>query len=185
MKTSNIVELFKNMATGEKRKRIIVAALLLGIALIFLSEIHPPKKQVEIEKSLSNLEYAQYIEDRLCELIESIDGVENAKVMVTLENGAEYVYANETNIKRDRTEDMGDNTTKQVQSLSSENKFILVETDSGRKTALVKTQIEPVIKGVAIVCSGRGGAVVEKDITDAVTTVLGIGANQVSISKLK
>ena len=184
----NVIE-FKEKISGQKdiKIKIIVGALILGIALIFMSEVGGSKKSKDTSEvsEQDNLEYIEYMEERLVKLVESIDGVDEAKVMVTLENGIEYVYANENQMQRDLTEDMGEENSRLQDRLSKENKLIIIDGEGGNKTALVEKKLEPVIKGIAIVCSGRGGAVTEKTIVDTVTTVLGVGANQVNVAKLK
>ena len=106
------------------------------------------------------------------------------QVMVTLESGVEYVYEKEQNISSTLNEDNTQSGGAKIQQ-SEDNKesFIIVEDENGRKTALVRKQLEPKVKGIVVVCEGGGRASVAKNIYDLVTTALGIGYDQVCVVK--
>ena len=56
--------------------------------------------------------------------------------------------------------------------------------DSGDTGILLKTNA-PKIKGVIIVCDGGENPTVANQITNAVSAALGVGANRVSVLKMK
>ena len=106
--------------------------------------------------SLTAEQYAEQTEKRLSELIAHIAGAGECQVMVTLENGVEYVYANQQKINSDRVEDTGTNSSKLSEKEDSEQSVIMVETENGRQGLLV-TEIQPTIRGVVIVCEEGAG----------------------------
>lgn len=168
-----------------KRLKIIFTAGILGIFLIFLSgldftakeEIYPKQGQ-----PLSNQEYIEKMENKLEQVLTRIKGVGTVQIMMTVEQGAEYIYASEDKVGTDRYQDYDGNQPKKVQTkTTTENNYILVDDSRGNAQPVIKTQIEPTIKGVMVVCDGAGDAVVCGRVTEALTTVLGIGANQVCI----
>ena len=59
----------------------------------------------------------------------------------------------------------------------------MVDGTDGR-SALVRTRMEPVIKGVVVVCEGGDDPVTVSRIMDAVTTALAISSAKVCITKL-
>ncbi|MEG0571350.1 MAG: stage III sporulation protein AG, partial [Oscillospiraceae bacterium] len=69
------------------------------------------------------------------------------------------------------------------QSDNLETKTRILQDQNGNKTALLKTQIEPTVKGVVIVCEGGANATVESDVTQAVMTALDIKSNKVCVVK--
>ena len=80
--------------TGEKGKRVIIAAGLAVIALLFLSSVIPKKEETESVIGYETAEQAERrLEQRLEALIAKIDGAGSATVMVTLDTTAERVYA--------------------------------------------------------------------------------------------
>lgn len=78
------------MLAGDSKKiKIIVAVGLIGIVLIFASDLlagNEKKAKNDNEGSISYEEYTEELENKLVQLISSIDGVGECQVMVTLEN---------------------------------------------------------------------------------------------------
>lgn len=183
LSVSGIKELF----TGEKRVRVIVALGLLGMALILLSQFWPAKKSDGVQtpdEALSNELYIDLLEKKLGGLIESIEGVGRAKVMVTLDSSAKMVYATEETTRTDHVQDVTGEERKKVQeSGNTQVSYILVDRGSGQKEPLVTTRLEPTVKGVVVVCPGADNRLISVRIVDVVTTALGIGANKVCVVK--
>lgn len=177
---------FSSIGESKKQTKILVTVGLIGMALILLSEMIPSgtaKKSTTPVLASTNEQYVQQMETKLTDMIGSIDGVGTVKVMVTLEHGAEKRFASETKSTEDKTQDYQGSDTKKVQQrVNSENKYILVDGEDGRE-ALVSTEISPKVKGVVIVCQGADDAQVQQRVTNAVTTILGVGANQVCVTK--
>ncbi len=172
----------------DKKLKIFVIIGLVGVALIFLSTFLGGEKQSKpiddtklSEGMLTNEQYEQKLETEVGEIINSIEGVGKAKIMVTLLNGIEYVYATEESVNMDKT-----NTAEQTvaQRQSSEKKTILIEDDNGRRKALLKTTLEPTVKGVVIVCEGGDDIIVKERVTEAVKAILNISSTRVCVTKL-
>lgn len=174
---------------ADKKLLIIMLIGFLGILILLFSEIgsKPDNEKVKDEltteiQNQSNCEYT-YVEDvekKLGDLIRSIEGAGRAKVMVTLENGVEQVYASQ-----DKTRSSSSSgETSFEESLDKENQYIIIKSsDDGEKGLIVKI-IQPSIRGVAVVCDGADSAVVKQNIVETVTAVLGISSAKVSIAKM-
>ena len=170
--------------------KIIVLLGILGMALILLSQFADADRggqrqnqpQIMGNADLVNQEYIAQLEERLQNLISEIDGVGRNRVMITLESGVEYVYAQEHRRNTDTTHagngeiPVGGRTQESV-----EQRFILVDTEFGRREALVLTRIPPRVQGVIIVCEGANNPVVEQKLISVVTTALGIPSTRVSV----
>lgn len=170
----------------DKTMKIVLILGIAGIALIFLSTyLTPKKKSTETAAiAVSTKAYTEELEQKLTTILGGIDGVGQTEIMVTLENGVEYVYANEEKINTNTTEDYGSNDKKKVQEKEDyEQKLILVEGTNG-KEALIQKQLEPKVQGVVVVCEGGESAVVQQRVISAVTTALNINANRVCVTKL-
>jgi len=173
-------ELFK----GGMAQKIIIAAGLIGLGLILLSEFWPssPAKQTAADTSSSDTAdaYVTALEQKLTDAVSRIEGVGACSVMVTLENGVQYVYANQQKISGNSVEDSG--SSKISSSSSNEDSVVVVNSGSGQGSqGLLVTEIQPTVNGVVVVCSGGGDADVQKRVTDAVTTVLGITSRKVCV----
>lgn len=167
---------------GGTGRKVIVAAGILGIALILLSEFWPKADKAAAAKASTD-EFVQKTEERLAQIVGSIEGAGECRIMLTLENGVEYVYATEQKVNKNEVEDTGGNSSKLSQQNNSEESVIIVDTDEGRKGLLV-TEIEPTVKGVVVVCSGGDQPLVQERIINAVTTALNISTKRVCVTKL-
>lgn len=156
--------------------RLLLIAGAIGVGLILLSEILPEKAAEPTAASKATEDYVAELEERLRTVVGSIDGVGHCRVMITVENGVEYVYASEQKAGSDYSTE-GDRLS---QTDDSESSVILVETDSGYEGLLV-TELQPTVKGVLVVCEGGGDAAVQTRVTEAVTAVLHITAKRVCV----
>lgn len=173
---------------GDKKIKFIVAVGILGIVLILLSDIITPKQENKAVKTTGGNSLSQEnqeIEKRIYDMVSTIEGVGNAKVIVTLENSAENIYAKEEKRDSDVTKDaQNGQDTKTTQKDSTEENYIFVDDPNGGKQALLTTQKAPLVKGVVVVCEGGDDTKVRSRIIDAVTTALDIGSNRVCVTKM-
>ena len=171
--------------------KLIVILGLLGMALILISQFTDTGdrrrgsdgQQPMTNAEFTNEEYVRRLEERLQNLISQIDGVGRNKVMVTLESGVEYVYAQELRRSTDATPGTDASAAGRVHE-SVEQRFILVDTEFGRREALVLTRLPPRVQGVVIVCEGANNVLVEQKLISVVTTALGIPSTRVSVVKI-
>ena len=138
------------------RKSIIFISV--GLVCILLLFITGEKK--ENAKAVEP-EYEERIEQKLSELISGLSGVEEVRVMVTIECGTEYVYA----VDKESTAE-----TERISYYSA-----------GEEDALLIKEISPVIKGVGVVCKASQGATARKTITELVSSVLDLPLNRIFV----
>lgn len=181
-------ELLDRLNKDGKRTGLIVVIGLIAMALIFVSDCDgsnaAPKQDADSSVSVSVYEYADALENKLCSLISKIDGAGETLVMVTLQNGVEYIYASEEKTSSDSSETSGSNgqTSTGIRQ-DTQSSLIIVDGDAGEQ-ALIRTELMPKVSGVVVVCEGAGDPLVEAKITQAVTTALGISSKRVCISPL-
>lgn len=174
---------------SDKNKKIAIILGVLGIVLIFFSNYVKPTKNdtKEIKKEITTQEYTKQLEDNLKNIVSSIAGAGETKIMITLENGPEMKYATEEKTKTNSEalqETSKNSGTQTKQSGDSELKYIIVKDSNGGEKALAITEFEPTVKGVVVVCSGGDIPAVEQRITSAVTTALNISSKKVCVTKL-
>lgn len=189
-----VERLKKFFAGGKEKDKRIKLILIIGLAailLIFASDFSKScdNKNDNIRMNnnavIGHDEYAQMLENRLTEIVSSIDGAGQSRVMVTLQNGVEYVYASEDKISHNTSESAaGSGGESRESSEDSESSYIIIDTENGQE-ALVCTQLMPSVQGVVIVCEGANDPIVVEQITNAVTTALGISPKRVFIALLK
>ncbi|MCL2068456.1 MAG: hypothetical protein FWH00_01010, partial [Oscillospiraceae bacterium] len=138
----------------------------------------PPKSAASIPEqpqASASQEYAGHLEERITALVSEIEGVGRLLVMVTLANSGEYVFAQEEKRSSDRDQ----------QRENLEQKYVIVESDNGRRQALVRTRLEPGVQGVVIICEGADDIFVRSRVVNAVTTALNISSARVSVEKIR
>lgn len=189
-KKENAESFFTKLAENQIYRKVIIIACIVGIALIFLSSviknnsIKIDKKPVQNE--IAPQQYALQLENSLTDIVTRIQGAGNAKVLVTLERGTQYIYATEEKKSNQTTEDKSDGAiTKNEANDNTENKYIIIKDADGGQKALAVTQVQPIIKGVVVVCDGGDNPEVEQNIISAVTTALDISSVRVCVIKAK
>lgn len=189
-KKENKQPLFTKLEENQTYRKVIIIACLIGIALIFLSGLFKSDGSESEKKSSENevtpQQYALQLENSLTDIVTKIQGVGNAEVLVTLERGTQYVYATEEKKSNQTTEDKSDGTvTKNEENDNSEEKYIIIKDANGGQKALAVTQVQPIIKGVVVVCDGGDNPTVQQNIISAVTTALDISSVRVCVIKAK
>ena len=106
--------------------------------------------------------YSKETEQKLTDIVSSISGVGECKVMITFETGSENVYATDSETKSD------DN------SVDDKSEYVLYNSSNGEKALLIKEKY-PAVGGVSIVCDGGD----DETVREAIST------NRVSVSKIK
>lgn len=145
---------------------LLILAGLLGLGLIFLSDdmdrtsdtAQAPAASVQIQA------YEAQMERRLTDLIERMDGAGQAQVMVTLEAAGETVYALDERISQDG---------------STQSEHVLA---GGQP--VTREMLLPTVQGVAVLCQGGDDVVVQARVTEAVSVLLGITTNRISVAKM-
>ena len=140
---------------NRKSVMFIAVGILCSILLLFTGV---KKEEIDKEDSVS---YEIRAEQKLTELISGLKGVSNVKVMVTLECGTEYVYAE----NREESSDV-----KRIEYYSA-----------GESEALLIKEITPVIKGVAVVCDSEDPTVARVKITELVSSVLDLSISRIFV----
>ncbi|HEX2986408.1 MAG TPA: stage III sporulation protein AG [Caproiciproducens sp.] len=182
--------LFDRLARNDLYRKIIIAACVVGIALILLSGLFKndkvPDKATTSVPVVTSDQYASQLESRLTDIVTRIQGTGTAKVLVTLDRSTEYVYATEDKASNQTTEDKsGDSSTRNQVNGSTEKKYVIVKDADGSEKALAITEVQPIIKGVVVVCDGGNNPAVQENIISAVTTALDISSTRVCVIKAK
>ena len=165
-------------------KKAWVAIGFVAILLLAVSEWIPPRaEETSASTNWDGQAYVQQLEQQLTDIVEHIEGAGKCRVMVTLENGVEYVYANERSETSNRTEDLSDTSEKTTVRDDNESKYVIVNSSDGKQGLLV-TEIQPTVRGVVVVCEGGEDEKVRERIMKTVATVLNVTSSRVCITKL-
>jgi stage III sporulation protein AG len=183
--------IIEKLINNETYRKFIIIAVLVAIALIFLSGFFKndntsTAKATAPQNVVTSEQYAENLEKSLTDIVTRIQGAGAAKVLVTLERSTEYVYATEEKRSNQTTEDKsGGSATKNEANNDTEIKYILVKDADGAQKVVPVTEVQPVIKGVVVVCDGGDNPTVQQNIITAVTTALDITSVRVCVIKAK
>ena len=166
------------------RPNLILTLAVAGIILIAVSYIwdeQPEPVTVSDATGSTLAEDARQLEERLTEIIGQVAGAGETCVMVTMDTTRESVYAEDITSQRRsiQTGELGSGD----EDFSEERTHVLLGNGS-EESPLVEKRIEPIVRGVLILCEGAEDPVVEARVTEAVRTVLGISSSQICVEKI-
>ncbi|MBR1531957.1 MAG: hypothetical protein IJ643_07865 [Eubacterium sp.] len=167
-----VSEALSRLRKSDKKIKIAVILGLVGILLIGASEVMPKKSVEPKAQEMSCTEYTAELESKTQQIVASISGVGKCRVMITLKNSNENIYA------KNNTENTNDG------HYSSESEYVLYDGENGESPVLIK-EFYPEIKGVAVVCSGADNTVVRENVINCISSLYGISTAKISVSKLK
>ncbi len=157
---------------GKTPLLLLAGVALIGILLIlFGGKIGDAEKKdgsAEAPSTMSAQEeleaYQTYIEARVKSLCESVKGVENVTVAVTLSGGFEEIYAKE---------------------LSNGNETYVILGSGSNASALYLTRAAPEITGIGVVCRGGGNDDVRRELLSLLSAAFKVPANRIYITEAK
>ena len=168
----------KGLKIGKRNTVLVVLAAAVLVLLLLSESLADSQKQTAL-KSDTEAYAQQYIESTQKELetlLESINGAGRVRVMLTLENCYENVYAKAYNQSESNQSDM--------QKSENTEEYVIIKNGSNTEESLLIKVYEPKIKGVAVVAQGAGNATVKKAITQTVCALFNISSTRVSVEKM-
>jgi hypothetical protein len=109
-----------------KSPKVLVIIGIIGIMLIFISSLFSEKeepKETGLDMGISSVEYREQLERDVEKLVTKITGSKNVTVIVTLESGMRYKYAD---IKEGSSEDKSEESIK-LSSSESKQDYITIK----------------------------------------------------------
>lgn len=185
----------KNLLDLQKLKNLLfnknaaIALAILGIAIIFFSDmLFSSKSNNNVSANTTAIsstltDYVEKSEAKLKKVLEGIEGAGKCEVMITLEAGSEFIYATEKKATQNTVNDKSSGSDKKETSENTEDKYIIIN-DNGSEKPIVIKEIQPKIKGVAVICEGGDRAIVKNRVTETITTLLDVPANKVCVIKM-
>ncbi len=148
-----------------------ILVLLLGLVLMGIPnrKTTPPPAPPET----SQTPQAVSMDERLIKILSKIDGAGKVEVLLSCASGEEILYQENIKNAHSDTSDTDDRTTVTV-------------TDSQRaQNGLIKQINPPTYLGAIVICQGADSPAVRLAITQAVAKITGLGADRISVLKMK
>lgn len=150
--------IFTDITKNKKALFLTAVGIIIGLSLLILDVFLSNEKNIPNKDSRITEDYTGTQEEQLEELLDSINGVSDAKVMITLKSGNEFVYA--------------------ADSSAEDEKLVVVD----NSLVCVKENY-PEIEGIAVVCKGGNRDDIKKQITELICSLFGIPSNHVYVTE--
>lgn len=145
----------------------------------------PDEDETYVQQKMDSKEYASYMEERLKCMIENIDGVGKAKVMITLKSTKEDVILMEKPYSKTQVtenDDTGGNRT--TNEISKEQRVIYITESDGTTIPYSIKEKEPEIEGIAIVARGGGDKKKAAVIISMTQALFPVSAHKISVVEM-
>lgn len=168
---------FKNIFNFKHAKTILVAVLAVVVVIIFASSFMPTKTRKTSNNSTNTnsyaMEYCKLIENKLENVLSSVKGAGNVKVMVMVDSSPTIKYLEE---KDETTTTQGDGKV-----ITETNTTVVFSKDGSSSKPIIVVEILPKITGVLIIASGAKDLKMKTTLTNVVSSVLGANISNVEV----
>ncbi len=154
-----------------KKYRYVLLILVLGIVLMLL----PDKKTTEqpsLEATVPAEEQTEDISSQLARILSQLKGAGKVEVMLTIAEGERTLYQTDQDITG------GENGTNRTDT-------VIITDEQRAQSGLVQQICPPTYQGAIILCQGADNATVHLAIVEAVSRATGLGADRISVLKMK
>ena len=193
-------DLFKKSEDCKDKKRqienIVVFIIILIITVliinnIWLSDVKKSEKNTQdtskvLAQTTTTVNSEQDdLEQKLEDILESINGVGKVKVLIKYsETSSVVAMYNETISESTTKESDGDGGSKDVKE--TENKKEIVYTDeNGQNKPITEKVVMPVIEGAVVTAQGAGNTNVKASIVSAMEAVTGLAVHKIQVFEMR
>ena len=168
----DIIKLKSRISDAIGKYKYVWIVLLAGLVLMMIPERNGATTQTEIQQS-DFVSDEISLEDQLEEILCRIEGAGEVKVMLGIAQGERIVY------QTDSTHSQSDTNT------DTRSQTILVTDSERNETGLVHQIDPPVYRGAVVLARGADNPTVRLSIVNAVSNVTGLGADKISVVKMR
>lgn len=165
------IKIFKKVPDVCKKYKYAILILLVG--LVFMLFPGNKTKETSVEPQSAGTTVHIPLEERLAKILCQVEGAGKVEVVLTISAGEETLFQ----------ADVDSSFSEKDQSTRSDT--VIITDSSHNETGLIKQVLPPVYQGAIIVCQGAERPSVRLEIVDAVSKLTGLGANSISVLKMK
>lgn len=153
-----------------QKYKFVILIVMIGIVLMTLPETKSTSEETQEDISA---ETSYDSEERLKSILQQVRGAGRVEVMLTVASGEETIYQTDTDKSYD-------------QNSQSDHQDTVIVTGSDRTETGLVTRIDPpVYLGAIVVCDGADDPTVRLQMVEAVSKATGLGADKISVLKMK
>jgi len=174
--------IYKIILKNKKYQYVLIAVLLSIMLIIYFASLADDTKADNTATEIID-EYndKQNITSEIENILSSIKGAGEVKVMINYSSSPEIVTATSTQ-SDSVTTFSGENESSRTENIRSD--IVTVKNDEG-ENALVLKELTPEISGVIVTAQGAGKIDVKLKLIDAVTTLLDISQSKVDVFEMQ
>lgn len=143
---------------GFRKYRYVALVVLLGIFLMLLPEKQTPSHQEQPQAQPG-------LEQRLEAILSKVEGAGRVEVLLTEGAGERILY--------------------QVDGDPNRQTTVLVSDSQRQEEGLIRQVLPPQYQGAVVLCQGAGSPQVRLNLVEAVMDATGLGADKITILKMK
>ncbi|MBE6713251.1 MAG: hypothetical protein E7580_07005 [Ruminococcaceae bacterium] len=153
----------------KKNIPIIAILFILGIIFLGMSEYDFNKNDEKSGVDFDERAYTKDLEDRLSAMLEEMEGVENVRVMITLDSSSRYRFAQQESAT--------------LQGSTYVSSYLTQDLGSGSKEPILIEVGSPKIKGVSVVCRGAENILIREKIIGLISGTLNLTKNKIYVTE--
>lgn len=186
----------KNGEENDKKKNIeniIVFIIILIITVLIInvmwsSDDNKSKNKSEdttkvLAQTTTANEEQDNLENRLENILESINGVGKAKVLIKYSESSSVVTVYNETKSESTTQENDGSSNKDVKQTESKKEVAYTD-ENGKNTPITEKVIMPVIEGAIITAQGAGNANIKASIVSAVEAVTGLAVHKIQVFEM-
>ena len=170
---TQLSELQKRLSAGISKFRLPLLIFAAGLLLMLLPTGKRSTQEVQTAAQAAQTQELTPSQEEMEAILSRIDGVGRVDLLLTLRTSGASVYQTDT-----RTVTSGSGTTEECQT-------VFGQTSGSGKEPVVQTTLAPQYQGALVVCDGADRASVRLAVVQAVTSLTGLGSNQIAVVKMK
>lgn len=170
---TQLSELQKRLSAGISKFRLPLLIFAAGLLLMLLPTGKRSTQAVKTAAQAAQTQELTPSQEEMEAILSRIDGVGRVDLLLTLRTSGASVYQTDT-----RTVTSGSGTTEECQT-------VFGQTSGSGKEPVVQTTLAPQYQGALVVCDGADRASVRLAVVQAVTSLTGLGSNQIAVVKMK
>ncbi len=147
-----------------------ILVLALGLGLMLLPKSEPEQSNPLPAETTGS---PQDLQQTLEQILSQIQGAGKVQVLLTERTGPEVVYQTDSESDEDTAAAARSDTT------------VIVENADREETGLAVKTVSPEYRGAIVVCQGADDPKVRLAVVEAVRCVTGLGADEISVQKMK
>lgn len=194
MDKKKLISEFKKLLDDKKITNLLTIALVIAFIILALNVFYPDmfKKEdikstlsEEVETNTIKEEYEEAQKEELKNILESMYGVGEVKVMISFKSGESKILAYNSSKQIVSTEEKDTEGGTRVSNQTNDGSTVVMTNEGGDNEPFIVETYKPKIEGIMILAEGASDSRIKYDIQKAVSSLYGLSAEKVNVYPMK